>query len=121
MAHEKEGFVLRYSEFSAAHDIPQVSIRKCNCGDAEEYISQNMTGKNTAFQKIGDTIIVVNGSTSGMHHNQTFFRDFDVGFVRNDYQFLFVGKNLDELKHDLVSNYFPEHSTDDFVGYSDGL
>ena len=46
---------------------------------------------------------------------------FDVGFVKDGYQFLIVGKTLDEVKHDLVSNYFPDYAVDDFTSYSDNL
>jgi hypothetical protein len=80
-----------------------------------------MTNENTEFQKIGDTMIVLNGSTSGVHHNQTFFRDYDVGFIKDGYEFLFVGKNLDEIKQDLISSYFSEYSIDDVIEYSDSL
>ena len=122
IAHEKKGFVLRYSEFSATHDIPQVSILKCDCDDnSKDYISKHMTNDNSQFQKIGDTIIVLNGSTSRDQHDQTFFMSFDVGFVKDGYQFLIVGKTVDELKHDLVSNYFPEYTADDFAPYTINL
>ncbi len=109
IAFEKERFVLRYSGFSAVHDILQVSILKCDCdNDQKEYTLENMTNEDTQFQNIGDTIMVINGSTSGKHHNQTFFRNFDAGFVKDGYQFLYLGKSFDELKQDLVSNYFQE-------------
>ena len=32
--------------------------------------------------------------------------------------YVIVGKALDEVKHDLVSNYFPDHAVDDFTSYS---
>ena len=77
--------------------------------------------ENSQFQKISDTIIVSNGYTSSEQHSQTFFMSFDVGFVKDGYQFLIVGKTLDEVKHDLVSNYFPDYAVDDFTSYSDNL
>ena len=119
IAFEKEGFVLRYSEFSATSDIPQVSVLKCDCDDdPKQYISKYIANENSQFQKIGDTIIVSNGYTSREQHSQTFFMNFDVGFVKDGYQFLIVGKTLDEVKHDLVLNYFPDYAVDDFAPYS---
>ena len=122
IAREKKGFVLRYSEFSAIYDIPHVSILKCDCDDnLKGYISKYMTNDHSQFQEIGNTIIVLNGSTPRDQHNQTFFMNFDVGFVKDGYQFLIVGKTLDELKHDLILNYFPEYAVGDFTPYSDNL
>jgi hypothetical protein len=115
IAQEKEGFVLTYSEFSATHDIPQMSIQKCDCADEEEYIARNLTNKNTKFQEIGDTIITVNGSTNVGHHAISFFQNYDVGFVKDGYEFLVIGKTLDEIKQDIVSNYFQDYSPDDFT------
>ncbi len=82
---------------------------------------QNLINESTEFQKIGENLIIINGSTSTVRHTQTFFRDYDVGFIKDGYEFLFVGKNLDEIKQDLISNYFTDYSVDDFTEYNDAI
>ena len=80
-----------------------------------------MANENSQFQKIGDTIIVSNDYISREQHSQVSFMNFDIGFVKDGYQFLIVGKTLDEVKHDLVSNYFPDYAVNNFTSYSDNL
>lgn len=109
---EKERIMVYYLDFSSKIGIISMSIQECNC--QEENPILNLASPDSEFWQIGKTVIQIGGSMLEKNNDTPErFKMYEINFFKDGYEFRIGGKNLEFMKKEIVTNYFPEYKYDD--------
>jgi hypothetical protein len=109
---EEERIMASYLDFSSKIGQISMFINKCNCQD--KYPDLDLANPNFEFWQIGDNVIKIGGSILEKNNDMPErFKVYDIQFFKNGYEFRIEGKNLEFIKQEIVTNYFPEYKYDD--------
>lgn len=99
-----------YLDFTSKFGMALIEIQKCENEDCTVYLPYSESWK------IDDTVMLAGGSA--YDKNSTIpeeYREYTILFAKDGYKFLLTGNNLDIMKRDIVSNYFPQYTIDDLI------
>jgi ubiquinol-cytochrome c reductase iron-sulfur subunit len=108
ISSEGERVEISYLDVSSKNNRILMSIQKCNCPEPNSSI--NLLISNSEFWQIGDTILKIGGSALNKNNEMPEqFKEYEIQFIKDGYEFRIEGKNIDFMKKEIVANYFPEY------------
>jgi hypothetical protein len=102
--------VMMYFEFPSmsgtSFDVGLVSAQ-------DQAYFQNRAKSNSELWQIDDTVIRIGGNVFEENNEPRQYKEYEIQFIKDGYNFRLGGQNLEFMKKEIVTNYFPEHDYDD--------
>ena len=97
--------VMMYSEFPSmsgtSFDVGLVTAQ-------DQAYFQNMARSDSELWQIDDTVIRIGGNAFEENNEPKQYNEYEIQFIKDGYNFRFGGQNLDLMKKEIITNYFPE-------------
>jgi len=108
---DRNRVLLEYSDSSSIPNRISSNIGLATATD-QTYM-KNRELSNSVWLQIGDTPIRIDGNILDQETNSKTIKHYEIQFIKDGYNFGFNGQNLEFMKKEIVSNYFPENDYDD--------
>ncbi|QLH07142.1 hypothetical protein [Nitrosopumilus ureiphilus] len=103
--------VLRYFDFTSMYGYLTFDIGLATAQD-QQYLL-NLVKSNSEFWQIGDTVIRIGGNAFEKNNEPDKFKEYEIQFIKDGYNFRVGGKNLEFMKKEIIANYFPDFEYSD--------
>ncbi len=110
---DRNRVLLKYSDSLPIPDRISANIGLSTASD--QAFMKNKEKSNIRWLQIGDTTIRIGGNILEKNNEPKTNKEYEIQFIKDGYNFGFNGQNLEFMKKEIVSNYFPEFEYTDLI------
>ena len=110
--HVGDSIEVRYFNFSSMSGYIYFDVDNVSAQDQQYF--QNFVKSGAEYWQIEDVVVRIDGSAIE-DKNPKQYKHYKIEFIKDGFKFTIEGNELEFIKRNIISNYFPENEFDDLI------